>query len=326
MEEKTDKSNNLNNPHDRFFKAVFSILSIVRGCLLHFLPKDLLEKLDLDTLEVDPTSYITEELIEFYSDLVWRCKFKQGYQQTETGFIFEHKSYKPTHPHFQLWDYKRGAWRTQLLAKQNLITMLPIMLYHGQENWDIESFDSYFGKVEPEMLRFISCFDYILINLLKYSDEDIKKLQPILLQKVLLAFKHASDTDYIKRNIVELWLMGYENSKDEQTASFIRTFGIYLAAISGVTRKEILGQLTLFNNNLNLNAMTFIDEFIEEGIEKGLLKGIEKGKKIAIYEAWKRGNSFSLLANVFGMSVTAIQQVVEEMKIEIDKMPPKKKV
>jgi predicted transposase/invertase (TIGR01784 family) len=312
MTDNAEKSNNLNNPHDKFFKAIFSIRALVRACLIYFLPKDILDKLDLDTLEMDTTSYITEELAEFHADIVWRCAFKQGYQQSETGIIFEHKSYKPSHPHFQLWDYKRGAWRTQLLANQPLFSMIPIILYHGQDKWEIDSFDSYFGKIEAEVLRFVPCFDYLLINLLNYSDEEIRKFQSVLLQKTLLAFKHASDADYIKNNIVELWLMGYENPQDEQTIFFIRAFGVYLAAISKVSRKDVNEQLNLFNNNLNPNAMNFIEEFIEEGIEKG----IEKGKKIAVYDAWKRGNSFELLANVFGLSVKAIEQIVEEMKIE----------
>ncbi len=69
--------------------------------------------------------------------------------------------------------------------------------------------------------------------------------------------------------------------------------------------------------------MTIIDEFIhkgfEKGIEKGIYQGIEKGKKIAVYEAYLRGNSFDLLSNVFGLSVPEIKMIIEELKKVSDK-------
>lgn len=316
MTDNTNNSSNLNNPHDKFFKAIFSLRSVVHGFLVRFLSKDILDKLDLSTLEVDTTSYVSADLSTFYADIVWRCRFKKGYRQSEAGFIFEHKSYKPTYPHFQLWDYKRGAWQIQLSSKQPLVSMVPFILYHGQEAWQLESFDHYFGEIEPEMLRFMPCFDIILVNLQHISDEEMCKIQPVFLQKALLALAHAWDIAYFKNNLVKLWLADYENTQDEETIFFIRAFGVYLAEISGVSRDEIKQQIIKFNNDLKSNVMTFIEEFIEEGIEKGIEEGIEKGKKISIYEAWQRGNGIELLANVFALSESTIKHIIAEMTIE----------
>ncbi len=321
MSENNEQS--INNPHDKFFKGAFGIIDIVKPFLVQFLPKDLLDKLDLDTLEVEPTSYITDELSEYYADLVWACRFKGNQQKAEIAFLFEHKSYKPSHPHFQLIDYKSNSWKKKLAAKQKPITMIPIILYHGKEKWIVEPFESYFEGVVAETLRFLPSFDYILVNLQNYSDRIIQTFQSILLQKTLLAFKHYLETAYIKTNIVNLWLIGYDNQKNEQTILFIRMFGIYLSNISGVTRQEIITKFIQSDNYEKSEAMTIIDEFIlegfEKGIEKGIYQGIEKGKKIAIYEAHLRGNSFELLSNVFGLSVNEIKMVVDELKNEFDK-------
>ena len=61
-----------------------------------------------------------------------------------------------------------------------------------------------------------------------------------------------------------------------------------------------------------------IEKGIAKGIEKGKKIGIEKGKKIAIYEAHLRGGSIDLLCNLFALTSTEIQQIIMEVKNEVD--------
>ena len=105
MSENTNSASELNNPHDKFFKGAFSMLAVTKPLLMQFLPKDLIDKFDLDSLEIDPNSYINDELKETFSDLVWSCRLKDGQQQRKIAFLLEHKSYKPAYPHFQINDF-----------------------------------------------------------------------------------------------------------------------------------------------------------------------------------------------------------------------------
>ena len=116
MPDQNDKQKEINNPHDKFFKAVFGITSVVKPFLNQFVPKNVLDKLDFETLELESTSYLTDELSEFYADLVWRCQFKNSSRKVEIAFLFEHKSFKPSHPHFQLIDYKSNSWKQKLAS------------------------------------------------------------------------------------------------------------------------------------------------------------------------------------------------------------------
>ena len=318
MTENTTGDNNLNNPHDKFFKAAFGIKAIAQACLEEFINKDLLNKLELDSLTLEPNSYITDELSEFYADLVWRCTFKKSSKQVLISFLFEHKSYKPLHPHFQLLDYQRNAWKNQLAANQELVPIVPIILYHGKETWDKTPFEHYFGDVDVEILHFLPRFDYFLINLQDYPDEVLKTFQSILLKKSLLAFKHYFDKNYIKTHIVELWLIGYGNRKNEQTGWFIRAFGVYLSAISGVSRQQVIQEVIQSDNNLKSEAMSIVDEFIHEGKKigkkEGIKEGIEIGKKMSIYDAYLNGNSIESIAQFFKLPTEKVTQVIEEMK------------
>lgn len=322
MTENTQDSASFNNPHDKFFKSAFSMMILARPFIMQFVPPELLDKLDLDTLEIDSNSYVNNELKEHFSDLVWSCQLKNSAEQHKIAFLFEHKSYKMAYPHFQIMDYQLGAWRQQIAAKQKPVPILPILFYHGQSEWKYEPFDSYFGAVEPEMLRFMPCFDYIFINLQDYSDAQIQKLNSIFLQKTLIAFKHYWDRNFLKLHIVEILLGGYDSVKMEQTRTFIQFFAVYLAKISGITRQEVIEKAKQSNNNSNIKAMSIIEEFIEEGIqigekkgiEKGRIEGIEKAKAEDILKLYRKGLSIETIADYLDYPLEKVKKIIAANK------------
>ena len=185
MEENNNASKELNNANDKAFKALMGLKPVVRAYVEQFVPKEKLDKLDLDTLELDNTTYITDELSEAFADSVWKCRFKKGVGQAKIAFLQEHKSYKPNYPHLQVLDYIRGAWRTQIAETKQPVLMIPIILYHGQEKWELESFESYFGDIDPEFLCYLPAFSIIFVNMQKYSDKVIRSFDSIFLQKTL---------------------------------------------------------------------------------------------------------------------------------------------
>ena len=62
------------NPHDKFFKEVFSQKKTAVNFLAHHLPSDVLEALNLETIEIRKDSFIDEELRESFSDLLYEVK------------------------------------------------------------------------------------------------------------------------------------------------------------------------------------------------------------------------------------------------------------
>jgi predicted transposase/invertase (TIGR01784 family) len=317
MEDNNKSSNELNNPHDKFFKGAMGMKAVVDAYSRQFIPQDILDDLDLDGLEIDNTTYITDELSEFFADMVWRCPFKKGGRQARIAFLHEHKSYKPMHPHFQLLDYIRGAWRAQIQEGNEPVLMIPIVLYHGEAMWEFESLDSYFGKVSAKFLRFLPCFDYILVNLQNYPDATIRAFDSIFLQKTLLGFKHYLDKEYLKIHIVELLLTGYNDEKIEQNLQFIRMFTVYLTNISGMSSQDIKqAAKNHSDHHIKSEAMNLIDELIEEGEKKGIEKGIEKEKQNTIIRSWQSGIDMSMIANISGLSLAEVKKIIADFKLK----------
>ncbi len=80
------------NPHDHFFKAVFSRPEVASDFLRGYLPEKVFTLLDLSTLVIHKDTFVDQDLAEHYSDLLYQIDLKDG-QAGYVYVLFEHKSY-----------------------------------------------------------------------------------------------------------------------------------------------------------------------------------------------------------------------------------------
>ncbi len=98
----------INNPHDKYFKQVMGDKETTRDFLTNYLPRDLLEIIDLESLVIQKESFIEKELQEHFSDIMYRLKIngQDGYLY----LLFEHKSYLYKTTALQLLKYVVSFW------------------------------------------------------------------------------------------------------------------------------------------------------------------------------------------------------------------------
>jgi predicted transposase/invertase (TIGR01784 family) len=82
----------LSNPHDRFFKELFSRKEAAQEFLRLYLPPEVAALLDPATLELTKDSFIDPELQEHFSDMLYKITLSQQ-QPAYIYLLFEHKSY-----------------------------------------------------------------------------------------------------------------------------------------------------------------------------------------------------------------------------------------
>lgn len=82
----------IGNPHDRFFREVFSRLELSSEFLSKQLPPAIAATLDFSTLDLRPGSFLDEELQQYYSDLLFRVNLQTG-RPAYIYVLLEHKSY-----------------------------------------------------------------------------------------------------------------------------------------------------------------------------------------------------------------------------------------
>ncbi len=310
---KPTKPKSLNNPHDKWFKTSFSMRPVIVGYLTEVFPKKYGEQLDLTTLELDNNSYISQDMEETISDLVWRCCLKTG-RMVMLSFLFEHKSYKPKRPHLQLGAYQFGAYVTQDRTNPSipLVQVVPIMVYHGLEDWEfVEPFETYFGEIDPNFMRFLPCFDFILDNIQTYSDDTIRAFNVRFLEKIFLGFKYARDKEFLISHFVELLFEGFWGEENDEISFFIDAFDLYLSTLTdgGITRTEYEEQSNKIKL-LNPKAMVATESF---------LKRFKKEIRQEVRQEVRQEERERIVLNIFrkkGWSAIEIADFLEDYSIE----------
>jgi predicted transposase/invertase (TIGR01784 family) len=156
-------------PHDWFFKQVFSNSKNVQDFLSIFLP-DLSQKIQLNSLEIVPSEKFSNNQKKHFLDLLYKCKLKD--KEAYIRLIFEHKSYVDKKLPFQLMQYNAVIWEEALKEKDYYPPIINIAFYHGQTKWN---FPTTIPDIEDEELdKYIQKLNYILIDLNKIEDENLK--------------------------------------------------------------------------------------------------------------------------------------------------------
>ena len=170
----------LKQPHDKFFRSIFGQVDSAADFLTNYLPKELMQIIDMDTLEPQKESFLDEKLNEEFSDLLFRVMInnKEGY----IYFLFEHKSYKDKIVIFQVLKYMISIWESKIKdnkdrrkvegksnsGKMELPVILPLVIYHANTEWNVErtlrNMIPNYKNLPDDLKRYIPDFEYLLID------------------------------------------------------------------------------------------------------------------------------------------------------------------
>lgn len=296
----------IQSPHDKIFRHLFSDPIQVEAFLRGVLPAELLEKLDLTTLEREPDSFVDDQLREHLADIVYQCQFEEE-DGLELAFLFEHKSYPPKYPHFQLLRYMLNLWESRLKQDQPVQVVLPILVYHGKEAWQVKSMESYFGSGKiPHVLKpYFPNFDFQLVDLRSSAEETIRgQFHLPSLKLALLLMKYVFDPN-LEDKLPLLILELFELLKEEEEAGNIKAIFVYLRNVVGEEVRE--------------KVMKQVEHHIEEYDRWGAVvgstawhehqAGIAAGKELIAQNLLREGFSIEDTARLSDLSIERIEEL-----------------
>ena len=88
-------------PHDAFFKLQMEVKEKAASFIRGTFPEDIVERLNLDTLELSKSSFIDSNADSFAADVVYECEF-DGNEKVLITLLFEHKSQPEKFPQIQI--------------------------------------------------------------------------------------------------------------------------------------------------------------------------------------------------------------------------------
>lgn len=292
---------------------MFGNVALAKDFMKNYLPEEVLKIVDLETLNPEKEHYIEDDLKESFSDLLFKANIngKEGYLY----FLFEHKSYPSKRIAIQLLNYMIRIWDDKTLKeKQEKIPMIiPMVVYHGKENWNIglklsDHMEGY-GELPEEVKKHIPEYEYLIYDLSGYTDDDIKgDIQLQIVIKILRSiFKADEEFFNVFKEAVKIL---DKLEKQEKGIEYFKTFIYYILNVrKEINLTEIYDLVKEVSVERSGEIMTIAEELLKEGMEKGM----EKGKLEEKREITKK-----LIAK--GLDISTIIQITELSEEEVKRL------
>ncbi|RKX83136.1 MAG: transposase [Spirochaetes bacterium] len=279
----------IQSPHDKFFRSVMSDGKVARSFLEEYLPEEIKNIIDFNTLYIEKDSFVEKKLKDHRSDLLYSVQIKG--KQAYLYLLFEHKSRPEKYIGLQLLKYMVEIWKLTIKQRKttegHLPVIIPIVIYHGRGRWEIDVKLKGFFEVENDILeRYIPNFEYILKDLSGLRDEDIKG--EVILRISLLAMKYIYKEE-MRKKLPMIFGLLKELSGKQNGLEYLETLLRYIvSATDKVSIKDL--EETLKDIPEGGKAMpTIAEQWLKQGIEKGKREGIQEGIREGIQEGIREG-------------------------------------
>jgi hypothetical protein len=208
---------NLHQIDDKIFRATMQNKDALTLFLTEFVPKEVNQYIDLDSLELDNTEYVTGQLKKLQSDVVWKGRFKD--QELRLILLLEHKKDFDREIFIQILLYLCCIWLLDVQNNQPFSCILPIVVHQGAGGkvWETRDLHHFFAHLPPEFLKYIPNFRFLLTNVQREPNPKILGLpEDTLLRALFLMFQCQEDDEKIKQFFGEIFKF-YKNQPHLQS-------------------------------------------------------------------------------------------------------------
>jgi len=312
------KSSILHITHDSFVKLVLSNPAAGQDFLNYFLPESLKGNLDIEKCVPSELSYLTESMRNRHTDLIFDVPIKGSGEGIRIAILIEHKSYKDEAVIFQLLEYLALGYRKQSREKKGFRLIIPLLYYHGKQEWSPAGLSSYFIDIPGDLKPFLPEFSRIYIDLKNYSIDDIERLNNSLLRTALyiqlLRLQNMENKTILSRAFTTFEYGQYRN--------YFSAIFVYAIKYLDLEKEEFEILVDEFPEEVKPEAMTLANrlkrEGMEEGIEigkkQGIEKGIEKGIELSqvsfVFKSYENGLDALTIAKIVGITEDRVREIL----------------
>ena len=299
---------NINNIHDKFFKSIMSSIEVARDFLKTFLPKEVLDTIDISTLKITSNSYVSEKLKETFADLVFKCKLKDSKHSAYISILLEHKSYPDKYAYIQILGYVVEGYQAQIKAGKPLEPIIPVLLYHGKQKWELKSLKDLIPYLPEDVEKYIPQFDIKFLDLKKFSDEELLNIGNSFLSSALTIQKYSHNPIELIKKAENI----FGTLFPEGMGNFSKVLIVYYLQLVEIKDVQLLEIIEKIPPKVKKDFMSTYELIEKKGIEKGIEKGAERKTIDIIMSGHQNGFSIENLAIITGLSTEEVQKIIRE--------------
>jgi len=304
------------NPHDKFFKQVFSRQEVTSDFLSTYLPTEIAELLDFSSLELSKDSFIDDTLKEHFSDLLYKVTLVTG-EPALVYVLFEHKSYSDPSTAFQLLRYMVRIWEQSLAQSMALSPIIPVVVYHGQAEWKAAKSLARLVRAPIALGGFVPDYHYWLFDLSQFSDDAIRG--QVMQRVTMQVLKHVFRDD-LATVMLEIVPLLRELVTQRTGLEYLETLLRYLSqGTDKITEQELDQVVQQVFSEGGTTMPSLAEKWIEQGRQQGLEQGLQQGLQQGLLASIELGlelrfgnEGLRLLAEVRKIEDVDILYVIKE--------------
>ena len=267
-------------PHDGSYRRLFSHARMVEDLLRRYVVPPWMGSIHFSTLEMVPAHYVSDELEQRESDVVWRVRYGPDREWFYVYVLIEFQSKVDRFMAVRLLAYVlllyQDLIRNKRLTRSGLLPpVLPIVLYNGKRRWSAPVQMVELVQLISGYESFIPRFEYFVIDEGGLAQDQLEPLDdPVTGVFRLERSRSVEEMRRIIDALVEVLDDPELRELRRDLATWIRR-AVLPARLPGVEIPELhdLQEAKM----LAERAAEWPKEWMAAGYEKGILEGREKG-------------------------------------------------
>ncbi len=265
----------VNNPHDSYFRSAMSDVRVATEFFQQHLPAPIRQVVNLNTLELQKSSFIDEGLQSSMADILYAVQLNEqpGYLYT----LVEHQRKPDPLMPYRILRYQLRIMDQHLKKhhKQPLPVIVPLVFYNGEQlyPYSTDLFDL-FGSQE-RLARQTLLQPFTLVDVTQIPDEKLKQLQWAGIMEFTQKHIFARDFMPFLRELIPLLKRLHEAGAQDYLLSTLT----YLFQADIENPAEIA---TIIGNevsrSLGEEIMSLAEKLQQSGFQKGIAEGKIEGK------------------------------------------------
>ena len=282
----------LHQAHDKLIKLTLQEVEAMRE-LTEKIIMPLLDgvKIDLNSLKLDTTTYIRQNMDAFYSDIVYRAMLidenSEKPQPAHVALLVEHKSDMPKQLAMRLqgMDYINAIMKRHYNKETDkTIPVITIIFNQFNNDWKPESFRGMFPELSQKTARLIPEFDLLVINLASMPDEIMNSLNQYgTLKASLMAMKNVRNKRFLTKHIEEIFVFLQQHPEKMDLRDQLITYLLGQSDLSGQDLEELISNIfsPVLKQEIMISGTGFLAVAAREAAENATAAAEKKAERAA---------------------------------------------
>lgn len=275
--------NIVHNPHDNFFKDSLTNLKVAKEFFQQHLPLAVQQKLDLNSLELQASTYIDQALKHTASDILYKVNYLNDDLSAYLYILTEHQSSVDFHMPLRLLRYITSIWTEHLKKhKQDklLPLVIPLVFYHGPEAYDGPKDIRELIRAPKELIDLFLFTPFNLVDTHMISDNELREKHWLGLMTYVMKHVYGREALNYVGNLVEF----VKRLCQTTGSSHYCTSALYyfLTQTHTTDPGQLLETLTLGlaeeGTIMSTVAEYWTEKYKDTWVKTGIEQGIEQGE------------------------------------------------